>query len=255
MQLDNRLHRYIFTTLGVFFLLLCWQILSITMPDIVLASPVETARALARMMGTGIFWQHFRVTGSRVFTGVFIGGLAGFVIGIFGGLNKSVKYMLEPFRWTLMSTPAVVIVVMAMLWFGMGSTMVVFITAIFLAPFVYVNVVKGLEMVDETVIEMAQIYNFPFSLKLKHVYVPAIAGHLASSLMVIVGTGVRIVILAEVLGTTEGIGYALSLSRTNLDIPALFAWILICIALVGIIEYVILKPLQDYVLKWKKPTR
>ena len=32
--------------------------------------------------------------------------------------------MLEPFRWTLMSTPAVVIVVMAMLWFGMGSTMV-----------------------------------------------------------------------------------------------------------------------------------
>ena len=46
-----------------------------------------------------------------------------------------------------------------------------------------------------------------------------IAGHLASSLMVIVGTGVRIVILAEVLGTTEGIGYALSLSRTKSRYP------------------------------------
>ena len=41
MEYNHKIHRNLFSALGVLFLLLIWQILSILMPDIVLASPAE----------------------------------------------------------------------------------------------------------------------------------------------------------------------------------------------------------------------
>jgi len=249
-SIDTR--RVCLTVLGIVVLLACWQTASHFMHSIVIASPRDTILSLVSMMGETRFWKHLGISFQRIFTGILIGGTAGFILGLAAGLNNTVKYILEPLRWALMSVPAVVVVVIAMLWFGMGSTMVVFITALLLSPIVYINTVKGLEMVDSTIIEMSRLYKFPLWLRLRHVYIPALTGPLAAAMVLVVGMGVRIVILAEVMGTSEGIGYALSMTRSSLEIPALFAWVLVCIGIVGFIEYFVLRPIEQYVLRWKE---
>ena len=243
--------RFFLSFLGVIVLIAGWHILSLFLDSIVLASPLDTFSSLIRMIGTMRFWGHLWTSFCRIITGIFFGSFAGFLLGLLAGLYRDIKHFLEPLRWTLMSVPAVVVVVMAMLWFGMGSTMVVFITALLLAPIVYVNTVKGLEMVEKNIVEMARVYNFSLWLTVRHVYIPAITGPLASAMVVVVGMGVRIVILAEVMGTSEGIGHALSLTRSSLETPALFAWVMVCIGIVGFLEYVVLRPVEDYVLRWK----
>jgi NitT/TauT family transport system permease protein len=221
------------------------------MPDIIIASPWDTFHALLTLFMTQSFWYHVTITTMRVSLGVIIGGVAGFILGMAAGLNDTIKYLLEPLRWTLLSIPAVVFVVIAMLWFGMGNTMVVVMTAVFLSPIVYVGVVSGLEMVDTKYLNMVQVYKLSFPLTLRHLYLPAIMSNLASSMRMIVGTGVRVVILAEVMGTADGLGHSISLSRTNLETPALFGYVLICIALVGIVEYALLRPAEDRLTQWK----
>lgn len=232
-------------------MLFLWHIASLRIHAIVLASPADTFRAVVRLAGTGRFWSHLWASFQRIVAGIALGGFAGFALGIVAGLVGWVRYVLEPLRWLLMSIPAVVVVVIAMLWFGMGSAMVVFITALLLSPIVYINTVRGFEMVDRDIIEMARIYRFPRDLTIRHIYVPAVAGHVASSLIVATGIGVRIVILAEVMGASEGIGHALSLTRSTLEIPDLYAWVAVCIAIVGLIEYAVLKPIEHRIMRWR----
>jgi NitT/TauT family transport system permease protein len=241
----------IYTLTGFILLIAIWQLVSLIMPSVVIASPSATMKAFLKLAVSEYFWSNFLISFQRIFAGVLWGGIAGFIIGVSAGLNKPLKYMLEPLRWTLISVPAVVIVVVAMLWFGMGTRMVIFITGVMLSPVVYINTIKGFESIDEKLIEMANIYRLPLAVRIRHLYVPAITGPLVSAFVIIAGTGVRIVVLAEVLGASEGIGYALAVTRSNLEVPEMFSWVILCILIVAAIENIVLKPFQSMAERWQ----
>ena len=243
--------KFIFSVLGILLLLGIWQIGAFFMHEIIIASPIQAFTALFDMFATERFWNASWITAQRAIAGIFLGGIAGFGLGIFAGLNENIKNLLEPMRWMIMSISPVIVVVIAMLWFGMGTEMVIFIAAILLSPIVYVNTLKGIEMVDEKIIEMADVYKFPISKKLKHVYIPALIGPLSAAMTIVVTSGMRMIVLAEVLGTNSGIGYELSFARTDLNTPELFAWVVVTLVFVGIAEYLIFKPIENYLLRWK----
>jgi NitT/TauT family transport system permease protein len=243
--------KFLFSVFGFLLLITGWHVLSLFMHRIVMASPYEAFSSLYEIIGTERFQSYVWITTQRIFMGIFWGGLAGFILGLLAGLKEDIKNMLEPMRWTLMSVPPVVVVVIAMLWFGMGSTMVVFIAGLIILPVVYVNTVKGIEMVDEGLLEMASIYKLSVWLRLKHIYIPAITGPLIAAMVLATGMGVRAVILAEVLGASEGVGYAISIASATLEIPELFAYVIVGFFIIGITELLILRPIQNYVLRWK----
>lgn len=237
--------------IGFMLLLAGWQVLSSNMHEILLASPVQAATALWRMMGTLYFDEHFWITLKRISLGIVLGGLVGFILGIAAGLHEDIKNILEPLRWMLMSIPPVVVVVLAMLWFGMGSTMVVFLISVLVAPSIYINTARGLEMIDKTLVEMARLYKFNFFMLLKHVYTPAIIGPLSAAVVLVTCQGGRVVVMAELLGANDGIGYALGVTRSNLEIPELFAWVLTSLIIVAVFEFILFRPVQNYFMRWK----
>lgn len=242
----------LFSFLGLALLVGLWQTAAMVMSRLIISSPIDAGQALSRMISDPVFvWDHFLITLQRVLSGVLLGSAAGFSLGIIAGLYQEVKYMLEPLRWLLMSIPAVVVVVVAMLWFGMGSTMVIVISSVFLTPVVYVSTVKGMEELDDNILEMAQVYRFPFLMKIKNIYLPSITAPLCSALVLVVCNGVRVAILAEVMGANEGIGFRLAYARVNLDIPDVFSCVLLCLVLVGGLEFLLLRPLQNYLLRWR----
>jgi NitT/TauT family transport system permease protein len=243
--------KFIFSLLGIILLFASWQVASYFMHDIILASPIKAFSALFRMMGTGRFWSATLVSVERMAEGILLGGLACFVLGIFAGLNEKFKHLMEPTRWLVMSISPVIVVVIAMLWFGMGTKMVISISSFLLAPIVYVNTMKGIEMVDERIVEMADVCQFSTGQKLRHIYIPALAGPLSAAMTIIVTTGTRMIVLAEVLGTNSGIGYELSFARTDLNTPELYAWVLVTLILVGMAEFMFFKPLENYFLRWR----
>ncbi len=222
------------------------------MHEIVLASPIQATVALWDMVQTPNFFEHFLVTLKRVSIGILIGGFAGFSLGIIAGLNRDIKSLLEPLRWLLMSVPPVVVVVLAMLWFGMGSTMAVFLISVLVAPTIYINTARGIEMVDEDLVEVAKIYKFSFFTLLKDVYTPAIAGPLSAAIVLGTCQAARVVVMAELLGANEGVGYMVGFTRSNLEIPQLFAWVLTTLFIVAIFEFILFRPIQNYFVRWKE---
>ncbi len=241
----------LFTALGFLLLLGGWQLLSLFTHDILVASPAKTVAALGEMIGTNYFREHFWVTLKRIFFGILSGGMSGFVLGITAGLNRDIRNLLNPLRWIMLSISPVVVVVLAMLWFGMGSTMVIFIATVLIMPIVYVNTVKGIEMVDATLVEMAHLYRFSLFMRIRDLYTPAIIGPLSAAMMLVICMGVRVVLLAELMGANDGIGYAVGTTRTNLDTPQLFAWILVSLVMVSVLEFCLLRPVEKHFRKWQ----
>jgi NitT/TauT family transport system permease protein len=58
-------------------------------------------------------------------------------------------------------------------------------------------------------------------------------------------------VFAEYLGSSSGIGFALSMANANLETDKLFAWAIILILLMLIVEYFFLRPFQNKVTRWK----
>jgi NitT/TauT family transport system permease protein len=145
--------------------------------------------------------------------------------------------------------------VLAMLWFGLGSFTVVFVVALIVMPTMYVNTVEGVLAIDQRLVEMGRVYRFSRGLLLREIYLPGVASPAIAGLTLATGIAVRAVVLAEVLAAADGIGHAFSRAMSNLDAPQLFAWVLVLLALMAVIEFGVLRPVRRRTMRWRKVSR
>jgi NitT/TauT family transport system permease protein len=244
--------RWLYIGLGIAAMLIIWQTLSMLFSEFIVASPSATFQALGQLASDGSLWSEFASSLVRVLIGLIAGAVIGVSLGILAGLNKRLQFFLEPMRWLIMTIPAIIISVLAMLWFGLGSTQVIFMTGIITMPISYVSTLEGMLAIDARVLEMAKVYKIPPRLRLTDIYLPGIGAPVMAGFTLASGIGVRASILAEFIGGRNGIGHNLFLSWTFLDTPSLFAWILTTFALLGLVEFAVLKPVRDHLMRWKR---
>lgn len=245
-------NRFLFALVGVAALLVVWELLSLWVNPVFIASPVDTARAFSRLAAEGTLWTELLITLKRLVIGLAVGASLGWMVGMAAGLEPRLRSFLEPVRWVGMTVPAVVIAVIALLWFGLGDFTVIFVVAIIVAPSMYVNTVAGVLALDPRLVELGHVYRFPRRLRLTEIYLPGAASPALAGLTLATGVGVRAVILAEVLGAMSGIGHSFDRAKSYLETPELFAWIVLLLALMAIVEFGLLRPLRRRALRWRK---
>ncbi len=244
--------RVFYAVLGVLALLVAWELLSLWVDPIFIASPLETARAFGRLAVDGSLWIELLITLKRLVIGLAIGAGLGWTVGLLAGLAPRLRSFLEPLRWVGMTVPAVVIAVLALLWFGLGDLSVIFVVAAIVAPSMYVNTVSGVLAIDPRLVELSQVYRFPRRLRFTEIYLPGAAAPALAGLTLATGVGVRAVVLAEVLGAMSGIGHAFGRAKSNLEMPEVYAWVVLLLALMAVLEFGVLRPLRRRVLRWRK---
>lgn len=243
-------------SLGVLIVVMGWHFSALRLGELIMATPEQAWHAMWDILSHESSRAPLWISVQRMLQGILLGCSIGFTLGLAAGFNPAIRMLIVPLRWLLMSIPPVILVVLAMLWLGLGNQMVIFITACLLAPGIYVNTEKAIRMVDPKLIEMTRVYKLSAWQRLTRLYIPSIAAPLSAALLIALCNGVRIVVLAEVLGSEDGIGYALSAARSNFDSQQLYGWVLIVLLLVGIIEWLVLQPLQYRLTHWQKePTR
>jgi len=247
--------RALYATLGVIAILVVWQLLSLWVNPVFIASPVGTAKALGRLAAEGSLWIELLITLKRLVIGLAIGAGLGWLSGMFAGLEPRLRSFLEPLRWLGMTIPAIIIAMLAMLWFGLGDLTVIIVVALIVAPSMYVNTVAGVLAIDPRLVEMGRVYHFPRRLLLTEIYLPGTASPALAGLTLAAGVGVRAVVLAEVLAAMSGIGHAFSRAMSWLETEELFAWIVLLLALMALLEFGVLRPLKRRVLRWRKVVR
>lgn len=237
---------------GVGLLLLGWQVLAMNTHTAIVASPVATVKALYQMIISGQMLTEMTITLKRLLIALAMGGAIGFGLGVSAGFSPACRALLEPIRWMMMALPAIFIAILGLLWFGVGDKQVIFLVTVIAAPVVYLNTLAGFDSLDQQLIEVGRVYRFSRWQFLTEVYLPGIGFNAITGLTLAAGIGVRAVLMAEVLGAADGIGHSFNRAWTFLKTPELFAWMLVSLLLMALLELGLLKPLRRALLHWQQ---
>ena len=238
---------------GIVSLLVGWQVLSGHMHQAIVASPLDTARALQALWISGEIGHAIQITLGRLLTALIMGSGLGIGLGLLAGFSALLRAFLEPLRWVLMSLPAVFVAILGMLWFEIDDQQVVFLVAVVITPVIYVNTLAGMDHLDRQLIEMGRVFRFSWRQMIMKIYLPGISLHVLAGLRLAVGIGVRAVVMAELLGAFDGVGRSFSQAWTFLKTPEMFAWMIVSLFMMAVLEFGILLPFSRGLARWRQP--
>lgn len=236
---------------GVALLLAAWQAISMIWGPFVLASPLDTARALIALGRDGTLARAAAHTAVAALGGFAAGAALGISLGLAAGLSPRLGRALAPAVTVILGVPPIAWVVLSLLWFGPGSLGPMMTTTLTTFPIIFAGTMQGARTLDHAIEDMARAFGAGRAVSFFDVRLPHVFSYLFPALATAHGIAWKATVMAEVMGSGTGIGGELALARTNLDLPAAMALIVLAVALLMLIDAMILDPLQRRVERWR----
>lgn len=237
--------------IGTSALVLIWAWASQHQPELILPSPTQTWAAIAELFRNGTLLPQLGITMGRAMYGVGVAFAIGLIWGSCSGHFPWFAAITQPLLSTLMALPPVVLVALGVVWLGPGAAVTHIVVTTVALPLIVVAVSESVRNIDRDLLEMAKTFALSRRATIRHVVAPGITSPVLAATSVTIGQALRVAVMAELLSATDGIGAEVALSRTNLATADLFAWALVLVVTVIIVELVILKPLQRRLLRWR----
>lgn len=247
--IPGSLHAWILPVL----LLVIWQIagsLGWIGPNL-LPTPYAIVRQFFNLVVSGEMLDHFRISFIRAMLGFVLGGLAGFLLGISTGLGKIVERTLDPSLQMLRTVPLLSLIPLFILWFGIGEfskTLMISLGAFF--P-VYVNTFLGIRSVDMKLFEVSRIFQFSKWQQIHKVIIPAALPNILLGVRLSLGVSWLVLVVAEMMGTSAGIGYMIQDARAYSQTDVVFVGIII-FAIIGKLSDSVVRVLEKRWLRWRE---
>lgn len=211
---------------------------------ILLPSPWETAKAFAALAGTGYFWKTAAATLLRVAAGFLLGMAAGTALGVLTAFSRLADEFLSPVRGIVKATPVTSFIILVLLWFTATLTPV-FIALLMVMPIAWANVREGVLAVDAQLLEMAEVFRFSRTKKLRHIYLPSVLPQYLAACTTGFGFAWKSGVAAEVIARPAfSIGRNLYESKLYLNTEELFAWTALVILLSMLLERLMVRAMR-----------
>ena len=250
--LQKKAKTVLISTISFWVVLISWMILADNFNPLILPSPAQVVDALFTLLKTGELQHHFFISIRRTFIGYISAVIFGFSLALILAKSWILRKIIRPLITVIQSTPPIIWLVLAVIWFGISDNLTpIFLIFIVSLPIVFINIYEGIKSIDKELIEMASVFNSSRKKILKEIYLPSLMPYLLSALSIAFAFAWKSTVFAEYLGSSSGIGYALSMANSNLETAELFAWGIILVIFMLIVEYLILAPLQSKVMRWK----
>jgi len=234
-------------------LLFCalWEFGGQVYGDLVLPGPVATLRQLSAMFESGAALPELAISTRRALYGLGLALAAGTVLGLVAGRSMTAAMVSRPLVTLLLGMPPIAWLVLAMLWFGMGDATPVFTVFVACFPIAFAGAMQGSRTVDNKLRDMALSYRLPWWMMVTDVHLPHVTSYLFPAWITALGTSWKVVVMAELLTTVDGVGAALAVSRTQLDTATSLGWIVAVLGLLLALEYLFLEPVKRRVERWR----
>ncbi|MGJ5153403.1 ABC transporter permease [Bradyrhizobium sp. HKCCYLR1023] len=214
------------------------------LPSAVLAVAVAEARS-------GALFLHLGATLARVALAFTLSMALGSAIGFLMGRSQLANRLGDPWLILLLNLPALVVIVLAYIWAGLTEVAAIAAIAINKLPTAVVTLREGARALDPTLDEMAKVFAFSRGRILRHVLLPQLAPYIAAAARSGLSLVWKIVLVAELLGRPNGIGFEIGVAFQLFDIPLLLAYSLSFAAVVLVIEAVIVQPFEQRASRWR----
>jgi len=234
------------------FVMVLWEIVA----RIVVKNPLFFAPLTAVLGRTVELWQsgelqvHIWTSSQEFILGFLLACLVGVAFGVVMASSVIVRDYVDPWVSMLYSTPIIALGPLFILWFGIGvssKVAVIFIVAVF--P-VLINTFAGLSTTDPNLIEVARSFGSSPTQIFTKVRFPAALPFVIAGLRLGVARGLVGVVVAELFGAKQGLGWLIMISAQTFDTAGLFAGVFI-LAASGVITVEIIKWIERRLAPWR----
>ena len=238
--------------LSLLALLTLWQVDAIIVQHRVLPPPLEVFQVLLAGFEDGEIPYHVGITLSRVAASFLIAMAVGVAFGIAMGQNLRLDRFFDGWLVLFLNIPALVTIILCYVWFGLIEAAAIAAVAINKIPNVIVTVREGARSLSPEYREMAESFNLSRTKILRHVVLPQLFPFVLASARSGLALIWKIVLVVELLGRSDGVGFQLYTYFQLFDVASIFAYTLAFVAVVQIIELAGLQPLERRVNRWRR---
>ena len=234
-------------------LLALWQAAALTLDDpALLPSPLATLQAGYAELIRGELLYHVAITLARVAVAFTLAMLIGSAIGIALGRSQTLDQVFNGWLVIGLNLPALVTMVLCYMWFGLTEVAAILAVTINKVPTVAAIVREGTKALDRSLFEMTQVFNVKPTRVLTRVILPQLAPSLMAAARAGLALTWKIVLVVELLGRPNGVGFQIRSFFNFFDIASILAYSLAFIAAVIAIETFLLQPIDRRLGRWRR---
>jgi len=195
---------------------------------------------------------HLGMTLVRLLVSFTIAMLLGCSIGIVLGRYQRINAFFDQWLIVFLNIPALVTIILCYVWFGLVESAAILAVVINKLPNVIVILREGARSLDQDLLEMARCFNFSKRKTLLYVIWPQLHPFVMTAIRSGLALTWKIILVVELLGRSNGIGYQLHVFFQLFDVASIMAYTLAFVVMIQLIELVLLKPLDRKSLTWRR---
>lgn len=236
--------------LSILLCIITWQLLSLMINSELFPSFVDIVKNLFEQILHKDLIFHLLITLKRVFISFFIAMFMGIIIGIWMGIFSKNNSISNIFLIVGLNIPAIVTIMICYIWFGLSDFAAILAVVINKVPIIVVNIKEGVKAVDKKYMDLVKIYNIDKKDVLKKIYLPQIYPYIMATTRLTISLIWKIVLVVELLGRSDGVGFKISMFFQNFDITSILSYTFAFIFIVMFVE-MLLNSIDKRLTKWR----
>ena len=212
--------------------------------------PSDVAVTAWRLLTDGQLALHVGTSTTRVLIGTVLGITLGVVLAVLAGLTRTGEDLLDWSMQILKAVPNFALTPLLIIWMGIGEGPKIVLITLGVAIAIYINTYTGIRGVDQQLVEMAQTLEARRSTLITQVILPGAMPNFLIGLRLGLSSAWLSLIFAEMINTTEGIGFLMSRAQTNLQFDVSLL-VIVIYAVLGLASYALVRLLERVLLSWR----
>lgn len=224
--------------ISIVFILSIWEVAALIVNDeFFLPDILKTTESLFKILFSGTFFKVIFIALYRVGAGLILGIFLGIILATLCHKFDFLSTIFSPLISIMKATPVACIIVL--LWIRMSYTEIaVFVVVLMILPIVWQNVYDGYKSIDNSLIEVTNVFELTRLQRFRILIMPSILSYLLPAIITSVGLAWKAEIAAEIM-TNSNIGRLIYDYKTvSYDTASIFAWTVIIVSLSIIFEKV-----------------
>lgn len=237
--------------LSLALLVAVWAVVSQGADDRLFPGPLAVVGVVTAEAASGDLARHLGATLARVAAAFVIAMALGVAGGLALGRSAVLDRLFGPWLVVFLNLPALVVIVLAYVWFGLNEAAAIGAVAVNKIPNVMVIMREGTRAVDERYVEMARCFRLSPLDTLRHAVLPQLTPYVAAAARSGLALIWKIVLVVELLGRSEGVGFQINLYFQLFDVAGVLAYTLAFVAVVQLLELCVLQPAERRLTRWR----
>ena len=233
-------------------LIAAWALTAALVQSRLLPGPLTVGTTILADIRSGELPFHMACTLGRVISSFAIAMLLGIAAGYAMGRSKAADRYADPWLIVLINMPALVTIIFAYIWLGLNETAAVLAVAINKLPNVTVVMREGTRALDPELDEMASAFQFTGLSRIRNVVIPQLAPYLAASSRSGLSIVWKIVLVVELIGRPNGVGFVLGSAFSLFDMARILSYAISFVMVMLLIESLLVQPLERRANRWRR---